>query len=167
MIHLYFGDGKGKTSAAAGMAIRAAGNGRKVAFVQFMKGGFSGEIEILRNIENIAVFRSRRDLGFFRDMSDEERAEAAQICLELLEKGRQAAANGGFLILDEITHAVNYGLAPEERVKEILLAKDMEIVLTGRKPKEFMIESADYVSEIKKIKHPYDAGAAARKGVEF
>ncbi|MCI8341718.1 MAG: cob(I)yrinic acid a,c-diamide adenosyltransferase [Firmicutes bacterium] len=167
LIHIYFGDGKGKTSTAVGMAVRAAGNGKSVVFAQFMKSGSSGEIEGLKNFGNITVLCSEKDFGFFKNMSSDSLEEARQVFGGILEKSAKAAEEGGFLILDEITHAINYGLVEEEKLKNILDMKHFEIVLTGRNPKEFMLEKADYISEIKKIKHPYDRGICARKGVEF
>lgn len=170
MIHLYFGNGKGKTTAAVGMAVRAAGNGKNVVFVQFMKGADTGEIGILRNTNGISVLRSTEDFGFFSSMGEDEKFRLKEIHNGLIREGvRMAAGENGFLVLDEITHAVNFGLIDENIVFEALKLSDggTEVVMTGRDPNGFMLECADYISEIKKVKHPFDKGIGARKGVEF
>lgn len=169
LIHLYHGDGKGKTTAAVGLAVRAAGAGFKVAFVQFMKGNNSGEINILKSLENVEVYKSEKDYGFFRLMPKEVQDELTAIHNEIIEEGFKFVQDGGVVVLDEITHALNFGLIDNERVMELIDKKseNVEIVMTGRNPMAFLVDVADYVSEVKKIKHPFDKGISAREGIEL
>lgn len=169
LIHLYYGDGKGKTTASVGLAIRAVGSGFKVAFVQFMKGSDTGEVTVLKSLDNVSVLRSERDFGFFRHMPKEIQDELTTIHNEIMEKGFDYVKDGGIVVFDELTHALNFGLLDEERFRELLLNRpeNVEVVMTGRNPKMWLIETADYASEIRKIKHPFDEGMAAREGIEL
>ena len=170
LIHIYTGDGKGKTSAATGLAIRFAGTGGKVLFSQFLKDGKSGEIGILHQIDGIDVHICKEDFGFSYAMSEETKARARQAYTEYLQQILACAAeNYGLLILDEIIPAYNMEFVEKEDLLRFLKNKpeNLEVVLTGRNPAEELLDLADYVSEIKKIKHPYDQGILARKGVEF
>ena len=146
LIHIYCGDGKGKTSAAIGLAVRAAGSGLKVLFTRFLKNESSGELAILDDISQIKVLQLWRAIE-----------------LEILT-GRYDV-----LVIDEFMAAYRYDLIPKEEAIEFLekKPKELEIVLTGRNPDEKLIELADYVSEIKKVKHPFDQGIYARKGIEY
>ena len=131
LIHIYCGDGKGKTSAAIGLAVRAAGSGLKVLFTRFLKNESSGELAILDDISQIKVLHLEKSYGFFKNLSEEKKQEVRETYLQLWR------------------------------------AIELEIVLTGRNPDEKLIELADYVSEIKKVKHPFDQGIYARKGIEY
>ena len=164
MLHLIIGKGKGKTSAAVGMAIRAAGHGKKVIFTQFMKDGSSGEIEILRSAENIEVVLPAEHYGFFSKMTEQQKAAAARCYEEMLE--RLTGSETFLIVLDEALHALKKGLIQKEQLLK-LLEKDCEIVLTGYDPPEYLMERADYVSEICKRRHPFDRGITAREGVEY
>lgn len=171
MIHVYCGDGKGKTTAAAGLSIRAAGNGMKVVFLQFLKARESGEVEVLKKTENITVIRNDRDYGFFHKMSDRDKQE-----ITALHNGNLKAAltlvqeeHCDMLVLDEICAAYNHGLVDRELIDGLLFEKpaELELVLTGRDPNPKFLEQADYVSEIRKVKHPFDRNIGARKGIEY
>lgn len=164
MIHIITGNGKGKTSAAAGMALRMCGRGKSVLFAQFLKGADSGEVTVLRSIPNITVMRLSRDYGFFKSMTAEEISAVKGEHNAIL----RAALEGEYdmLILDELIPAMNNGLI-DTKLLDAVLSLDRETVLTGREPAPELIERADYVSEIVKIKHPFDKGVAARRGVEF
>lgn len=170
-IHIYCGDGKGKTTAAVGLAVRAAGCGKKVLITRFLKTDHSGEVKSLGLLPEIRVTPCERSFGFFSKMSEEQKAEAEVYYSGLLETTLDQAAKGGFdlLVLDEIMAVCNFGLVKEERVLDFLTSRpeELEVVLTGRDPSERLIEAADYVSEIKKVKHPYDRGIMARRGIEF
>lgn len=170
-LHIYCGDGKGKTTAAVGLAVRAAGCGGKVLMVRFLKTDDSGEVEGLSWIPGITVCPCRKTFGFFWSMTEEQKKEAAIYYQSLLEETWQQALNGQYdmLVLDEIMAACNNGLVAETRLMELLDTKPetLEVVLTGRNPSEALKERADYVSEIKKIKHPFDSGVPARKGIEY
>lgn len=169
LIHLYCGDGKGKTSAAAGLALRAAGAGKRVLFTQFMKDGSSSEIGVLRGIENISVLLCKKPYGFYWNMTAQQRVQAKADYARLLREALQQSAEVELLVLDEIVSACNRGVVEEAYLVDFLKSKPerLEIVLTGRDPSETLIACADYVTEMKKIKHPYDRGIAARRGIEF
>lgn len=169
LTHLYFGDGKGKTTTAIGLAVRAAGSGMKVAFVQFMKGCETSEIGILKRLPNICVFRSSVDFGFFSSMTEDEKKHITNIHNSLMDEAIEYLGTEGMLVLDEITHAINFELINCEKFKNFIEQKPqgIELVMTGRNPKDYIIEAADYVSEIIKIKHPFDRGITARKGIEL
>lgn len=170
-IHIYTGDGKGKTSAATGLAVRFAGNGGKVLFAQFLKDGSSGEIAVLENIDGIDVDVCTECFGFSFSMSEETKAQAASVYTAYLSRilKRAREEQYGLLVLDEIIPAYNLGFVDKAELLEFLKNNTLgiEVVLTGRKPAEELFELADYVSEIKKIKHPYDQGILARKGIEY
>lgn len=169
LIHIYCGDGKGKTTAAAGLAVRAAGAGKKVVFTQFFKDGSSSEVKVLRDVENIQVMHCKTVRGFFRRMSDAEKARASEDYTRLLSDVLSAAKGAQLLILDEIVSACNHGTVAETAVTDFLLSKpeNLEVVLTGRNPSDALLKLADYVTEMRKIRHPYDRGVTARKGIEF
>ena len=171
LVHIYCGDGKGKTSAAVGLAVRAAGRGMKVLVVRFLKTENSGEVEVLRNIPGITVTPCDRTFGFVFRMNEEQKAEAAEYYQKRFETAEKEAESGNYdlLILDEILASCNYGMVQEQSVLEFLHTKPagLEVVLTGRDPSEKMVEQADYVSEIHMVKHPYQKGISARKGIEF
>ena len=169
MIQLYAGDGKGKTTASIGLAVRAAGHGFKVLFMQFLKYDLHGEIEILRNLPGVEIVQPAVNYGFTWQMTQDQKEETAQEYDRMLE---QAICSDAFLIvLDEVVHALNFGLVDVNRLKGVLLKgmymNKCEIVLTGRNPPDWLIERVDYYSEICKVKHPYDYGKAARIGVEY
>lgn len=167
MIHIYCGDGKGKTTASIGLAVRMAGYGKKVLFMQFLKGSYTGELEILQKCENITVMRCDKNYGFFRSMTDSDKENIIECHNENLEYVLKNMDSFDMIVLDEIFAAYNYDLADREKVKKIVEKYKGELVMTGREPQEWFVERADYVSEIKKIKHPYDKGITAREGIEF
>ena len=170
MIHLYYGDGKGKTTAAVGLAVRMAGHGKNVFFAQFMKSGPTGELEILKGVSSIYIGRPKRRYGFYSTLSEEDkenlRAEHDQILSQALEQTQKGWTD--LLVLDEITYAYHYGLLDKRMVRKVLAASQkIEAVCTGRRPADLFFQYADYVTEMKKIRHPYDEGVAGRAGVEF
>lgn len=181
MIQLYCGDGKGKTTAAIGQAVRAAGSGLKVIFSQFMKGNDTGELHALCQIKNIEIMRSPKDFGFFSNLSEEEKQELTEIHNEILDWLLPAAKSGDcdMIILDEITYPVSFHLIDESKLRELLsfghgrektgenAGKETEIILTGRSPADFMMDQADYVTEMRAVRHPFEKGIAARKGIEY
>lgn len=171
MIHIYCGDGKGKTSAAIGLAVRAAGTGMKVLFARFLKNEYSGELKVLDAVPQIEVIHLERSYGFFSTLSEKEKAEVKEMYLGLWNKIRDRVSSGEYdmLVIDEFMAAYNYGLIPHEEGVRFLEEKpeEMEIVLTGRDPDKELVKLADYVSEIRKIKHPFDRGITARRGIEY
>lgn len=169
LVHIYCGDGKGKTTAAAGLAIRAAGAGKKVLFVQFFKDGTSSECGILSEVDNITIMVCRRHYGLFKRMSEEEKRQAAEDYGALLDKALKEAPSCSLLVLDEAVSACNHGIISEEKLAAFIENKPegLELVLTGRDPSERLLALADYVTEMKKLRHPFDEGVPARKGIEF
>lgn len=169
MIHIYCGDGKGKTTASMGLSVRAAGSGLKVLVVQFFKDGTSSELKILRDIPNISVLTEERNFGFFKFMKEEDKLVAKQAYQDLLLKAIAMSKDVDVLIFDEILSTYNYEMIDGDTLLEFLKEKpsDLEVVLTGRDPKEELLLLADYVTEMKKIKHPYDQNQPARLGIEF
>ena len=170
LIHIYTGDGKGKTTAAVGMALRAAGNGMRVVFVQFLKGTPSGEVSLLSIINGITVLRNTEDFEFFRQMTGEQKQKVTRMHNENLSEALRLVEEGhcDMLVLDEVLAACLNGTVDAGKIEGLLDRKPeaLELVLTGRDAPPSFIERADYVSEIKKIKHPYDRGIGARKGIE-
>lgn len=164
MIHLYCGDGKGKTSAAAGLLIRARGWDIPCAAVQFLKGSPSGEVKSLEKL-GVAVFRCREGLKFLWDMTDQEKLSLKAQQTEMLEKA--LALRPEMLMLDELCDAYSSNTADRALVDELLKAPPCELVITGHTPDEIFFQHADYITEMKKLAHPFDKGAAARRGVEF
>ena len=169
LIHLYCGDGKGKTSAAVGLAVRASGAGKRVIFTQFFKDGSSSEIESLKRLPGIRTIHAQTVKGFYHAMTPEQRIQAREDYSDLFRQVTAAAAEADLLILDEIVSACNRGVVPETLVTTFLRSKptELEVVLTGRDPSLALMELADYITEMRKLRHPCDRGIAARKGVEY
>lgn len=208
MIQLYIGDGKGKTTAAVGQAVRAAGSGYRVMFCQFMKGGETGELEVLKELSQVEIYRCEREFPFFNAMTDRDKEEITEIHNEIIRNiiRRFAGLNntgnisvngsgavGLMVVLDEITYPLNWGLIDVSLFKDLVgKAKTLyngrsgdsgeesrisnineenlsriELVLTGRDPDRFILENADYITEMKKLRHPFDWGIQARKGIEY
>lgn len=169
LVQVYTGDGKGKTTAAVGLAVRAVGAGKSVAFVQFVKGGaWSSELAVLQDI-GVRIERPAVDstglLGEGLTEGDRRSAsEAWEIAAQVLD-----SAEYDVVILDEINVATAYGLVDEEALFAALDARFpmIEVVLTGRGASEALIERADLVTEMRAVKHPFDAGIPARRGIEF
>ena len=171
MIHLYCGDGKGKTTAAVGLAVRAAGSGLKVIFAQFMKGQKTGEITVLESIPSITVMRAAKSEKFTYQMTAEERTESEAENKALLDRAFAAFKDSGadLLVLDEAVSAIGSYIIDEDILQQYIseFPSDKELVITGNPPELWMIEAADYVTDMEKIKHPFDKGTDARKGIEF
>ena len=169
MIHVYTGDGKGKTTSSIGLGVRAAGHGFKVYMIQFMKGQINyGELETVKLIPNFEIRQFGRP--DFVDKNNPEEIDI-QLAKEGLAHAKEIIAAGDIdmLILDEVNVAVEWGLFSYREIIELIKnkPKNMELVLTGRHaPREF-IELADTVTEMKEIKHPYMEGIIARKGIEY
>ena len=168
MIHLYCGDGKGKTTAACGLAVRAAGSGMKVLFVQFFKSGKSSEVETLEKL-GIVTMHPGVHYGRYKTLNEEKKTEVRDSYGELFDAILAAAAEFDLIVLDEAVSAYNYAMIDGERLTEFLRLEGnrREIVLTGRNPLPELIELSDYVTEMKKVKHPFDGGTAARIGIEY
>lgn len=167
-IHVYTGDGKGKTTSSLGLAMRAAGAGNRVAIIQFMKGRRYSEIDTAELIPGIEIFQHGRDE--FVSKEDPE-----QIDIDLAWKGFEHAreiVNGGeydMVILDEINVALDFKLLPIDEVMELIRNRPVhvEMVLTGRNAPAQIMEEADLITEMREVKHFYQQGVEARKGIEF
>ena len=169
LIHIYCGDGRGKTTAAVGLAVRAAGRGLRVLISGFLKTEDSGEVEVLQAIPGITVLPCERNFGFLFRMSPEQKREAARYFQGQFEKTAAMAQDYDLLILDEIMASVNGGVVKEESVLQFLEEKPegLEVVLTGRDPSEELMAKADYISRIQAVRHPYEQGVTAREGIEY
>ena len=208
MIQVYHGDGKGKTTAAIGLAVRFSGAGKQALFCQFMKGNISSEIRALGKLESLEVELIGKNFGFYKDMTEQDKEEITKCHNHILEKvlgvllnaksaGQEPAdqepaiqevadqepetqelqdqcQDGPVLlvVLDELTSAYRYGLLDRGLVSKIILAASenrqiIELVITGRDPDSFFLEHADYITEMKIQRHPYEKGILARKGIEW
>jgi cob(I)alamin adenosyltransferase len=168
-IQVYTGNGKGKTTAALGLALRAAGCGLRTYVGQFLKGQTYGELAAVRKLEPFVTIEQFGRKGFVHvtenpDEEDIRRARAG------LEKCRRAMLSGRFsiVVLDEITVALHFGLIQEQEVLDLLDGKpaDVELVLTGRYAPRSLLRRADLVTEMKDKKHYYARGVRARRGIE-
>lgn len=170
LVHLYCGEGKGKTTASVGLTVRASGFGLKILFMQFLKSGTSSELKVLDSLENVTVMSTKPIKKFSFQMTDEEKEEVrridGEVFLEVSKKLRDEEYD--MFVLDECLGAIEAGLFDEKLIVDFLKTKpeNLEVVLTGRYPTDELLELADYVSRIDKVKHPYDKGVMARKGIE-
>ena len=174
LTHLYYGDGKGKTTAALGLALRAAGFGKSIVIVQFLKHWKTGELKALAQIPNIRIIRNEPFSGegkFLHEMNEEEKALLKIRHDESFQKALLLQRDGlcDMLILDEVVEAYQHGVLDFKAFEELLENKpdDLELVLTGHLPDAWILEKADYLTEMIKRKHPYDSGIAARAGIEY
>jgi cob(I)alamin adenosyltransferase len=169
LVQVYTGNGKGKTSAAFGLAVRAIGRGLKVYIIQFIKGGFDyGELHIIAKLPNLTLKAFGRGKFVTTKPPEKEDVELAQ---EALQLAKEVVQNGKYdiVILDEINVALNLKLIRLEEVMKLLKSKprNVELVLTGRNVPDEVIEAADLVTEMKEVKHPFNRGFQARKGIEY
>jgi cob(I)alamin adenosyltransferase len=167
-IHIYAGDGKGKTTAAIGLAVRAQGAGLKVLFVQFLKGQQTSELEPLKKI-GVTVMRTDSIKKFIPYMTEQEKKDCMQGQQHCFKEAIKQFGEYDVVIFDEAVGAVTTGMLPLIDVINMINTKpeNIELILTGRQPPAELVELADYVSEIKAIKHPYEKGIKARKGIEY
>lgn len=167
MLHLYCGNGKGKTTAAMGLALRAAGRGKRVVIAQFLKGADSGERFALAQLPQVTLLPVPNAVKFSFRMTEEERRAEARRYQDLLEQIRREAPSCFLLVLDEACAAVNTGLLPLEDLLSCLDSLECEVVLTGRDPAPQLAERADYITSMEAVRHPFEQGISARKGIEF
>ena len=167
MVQLYTGEGKGKTTAAMGLAIRAAGRGKKVVIVQFLKGRDTGELHSLALIPNITIIRNNEAKGFFHTASPEIRLKITEENNENLKAA--LALPYELIVLDEVCAAYDLEAIDRKAVDDLLssFSPEKELVLTGRNPPKHFCDAADYISEIHSVKHPFDRGVQAREGIEY
>lgn len=168
-IYVFTGDGKGKTTASIGQAVRSVGQGWKVLMVQFIKKWISGEVAPLKKL-GVEIYPM--GLGFVGIMGDQlPRSAHEKAAREALEFVRKKIGEGSYdlLILDEVNVAISLGLIDVKPVLKLLKnkPKDLSVILTGRGAPKELIEIADLVSEVKEVKHPFSGGIAAKKGREY
>jgi len=171
LVHIYTGDGKGKTSAALGLALRAAGRNLKVKIIQFLKSEDSGECLSLKKLyPDIELERFNSQKKFIWNMNEAELSILKKETLTGFERAVEITKNSecDVLILDEFIWCVIKNFVGMEKAKQFILTKpeSMELVLTGRNAPDELIEISDYVTEMKKVKHPFEKGINAREGVE-
>lgn len=167
-IHVYTGNGKGKTTAALGLALRAMGAGKKVFFAQFVKGMPYAETETIAKFLPDIIIKQFGLKCFIKDKPNQSDIDAAQNGLRQVQK---AISENKYdvVVMDEVCIALYFNLFKINDLIEILNSKPegMEIILTGRYAPDELIEVADLVTEMKEIKHYYNQGVEARKGIEF
>lgn len=169
MVHIYCGDGKGKTTAAMGLTVRMAGFGGRVLLGQFFKDGSSHEIAVLKTIPGVTVRHCRTIPGRYVRLNPEQREQVRRDYTAYLRGLLEDSRDCDLLVLDEVISACSHGTVPEETLVSFLknAPEALEIVLTGRNPSQALCDCADYITEMKKQKHPFDRGIIAREGIEF
>ena len=172
LILVHTGDGKGKTTAGLGLALRAWGSGLRVLILQFIKGGWKyGELEAIERLGQLDGRIEIRPLGFGLMRSDEDREKHIRAAAKALQESERMMVSGQYdlIIFDEINYAVKFGLISLDDVLALLDKKPekLHVLLTGRDARPELIERADLVTEMKLVKHPYQQGIKAQKGIEF
>jgi len=168
LVQVYTGDGKGKTTAAVGLAVRALGNQFKVRFLQFFKSELSGEVKPLETLGAQVSIHNHQDKPSWTMNAEEEKQliedtkQGWELFVELIKSRAY-----DLIVLDEANHVLNRGYISKAEVLEILdLAKNTEVVFTGRNAPEWLMERAELVTEMKMHKHPFQQKIAARNGIE-
>lgn len=166
-IHFYFGDGKGKTSAAVGLALRALGHGFPVMLAQFLKDGSSGECTTLKKL-GVQVLSGKASANFYSGMSAQEKHLTQKLHSTHIAAAREFVGEKGLLILDEIGDALALDSVEPQALFALLDARGpTEIVMTGHAPLESLLTRADYQTEMRCRRHPYERGLHARPAVEY
>ena len=172
LLIVYTGNGKGKTTAALGVVLRAVGYGWPICIIQFVKGSWKyGELESLKRLEPEVELKVA-GAGFVGIIDDKlPREEHERVAREALELVRNTLESGKYklVVLDELNVAISLGLISIENVEKALdtAPRELNLVITGRDAHERLIERADLVTEMKEIKHPYQKGILAKKGIDF
>ena len=172
LVIVYTGKGKGKTTSALGIVLRAVGYGKKIAMIQFIKGSWHyGEMDSSKRLEPefemIAV--GKGFVGILDDKSTKE--EHQNVANEALKISKEKMSSGDYdiIILDEVNYAVNLNLVKIEEILSLIKSKpdNIDLILTGNYAKRELIEIADLVTEMREIKHPFQKGIKAKKGIDF
>jgi cob(I)alamin adenosyltransferase len=169
LIMVFTGNGKGKTTAALGLALRAAGHGHKVCFVQFIKGTWKyGEMEALKRFEDVIDFHV---MGRGFTWKSEDLEKDAQAARQAWDFAKEAMDSGTYrlIVLDEFTYPLTYKMIDIQPVLEALANRppDLHVAITGRDAAGELLAKADLVTEMREIKHPWQQGIKAQKGIEF
>lgn len=175
LVHVYTGDGKGKTTAALGLALRAAGHGLRTYMGQFMKGREYGELAAPRLLGNDAMGRPLLTIEQYGKATFLRAEEVEEVDILQaragLRRAEAAMREGGYdlIVLDEVNVALYFGLLTVQEVADVIEHKppQVELILTGRRAPEAILERADYVTVMQELKHPYERGIQAREGIEF
>lgn len=171
LVLVFTGNGKGKTTSALGMALRAWGQGMRILMLQFIKGGWKyGELKAAGQLGERFEIR-QAGVGFIMDSDEEKLAEHRRAAGEALRSAKEEMASGKYdmIILDEINYTISFGLVDKDDVIELVKNKPprLHLVLTGRNAPPEIIDLADLVTEMKEIKHPFSKGVKAQKGIEY
>ncbi|NSW76604.1 MAG: cob(I)yrinic acid a,c-diamide adenosyltransferase, partial [Candidatus Atribacteria bacterium] len=165
---VYYGEGKGKTTASLGLILRAVGHNWRVLLIQFFKNAFTGEIASLQCLPGVTVYRfGSREFVWEGEISEDTKQEF--LCGWHLAQEALRSREYDLIVLDELPYAFFYDLLSWEEFQKTMQTRNpqIEIVITGRRVPEALIDFADLVSEIRAVKHPYHQGVPARKGVEY
>lgn len=170
LVHIYCGNGKGKTTASLGIVLRAVACNLNVVFCQFMKDNDSSELKVLNKLNNVTVISGKGVRGFTKYMKRKDLRQVEYMHMKHFKDVEELCRQGkcDVVVLDEIIGAINKKLINFDSVINFLKNRpsNIEVIMTGRDPRDELIEIADYVSEIEKVKHPFDKGINARYGVE-
>lgn len=167
MLHIYHGDGKGKSTAAMGLALRMAGRGKRVVVAQFLKCEDSGERLALARLPEVELLSLPDCLPFTFQLTEEQRQQERKRYIQMLARLRSLASQADLLVLDEVCDAIDYGLVELGDVLLLLDRYSGEAVLTGRQGQPALLSRADYVTRMGKERHPFDRGFEGREGVEW
>ena len=170
LVHIYYGEGKGKTSAALGLAMRASGAGLNVVVVQFNKAADSSEISSLDKM-GIASIKVQDEVGYIPFMDEDQKSKCLAHYQHCMTRVFELVCHNTYdvVVLDELLAALETGMVEIQQVVDLIQHKStqVELVITGRYPTQELIKMADYVSEIKLIKHPFSKGVFSRLGIEY
>lgn len=166
-IHLYTGKGKGKTTAAVGLAVRARSRGLKVLFVQFMKAPDGGELKLLETLKTKVLRFSDIQSPLFHP--DADIAKSRELAAKALKKVAALFPKFDLVVLDEFTHLVSRGMITAKEAMAFIKQKPgaLELVITGRNAPLSIVKAAHYVTAMRDVKHPLKSGIAARRGIEY
>ncbi len=170
-VQIYTGNGKGKTTATLGLTIRALGHGFTVHIVQFLKGGPTGELTTLEKLDNVSLFRVTDADKYIWNLNAQEKKDMQEKSQHMLQNIRKWFKEdlADIIILDEVMAAIKYEIVSLEDIQALLTIRPdtVEVIMTGRDAPQELIDRADLVSEINDVKHYFDKGVKARKGIEF
>ncbi|MDR1821363.1 MAG: cob(I)yrinic acid a,c-diamide adenosyltransferase [Oscillospiraceae bacterium] len=167
MIHVYYGNGKGKTTAAIGLCARAVGCGFNAVFARFLKSWDCGEVHSLKKLGVEVVDANVAGQSFVLKLTQQQTDDTAKNCRDVFESVSRRDAPNSVLVFDELLDAVGLGLLPVESVVRFIESAQAEIVITGHTNIPEIFELADYLTHVAAERHPYEKGVAARRGIEF